>query len=359
MKPIELQTALLNWFADHAREMPWRENQDPYRIWVSEIMLQQTQVKTVHAYFLRFMQAFPSLADLAAAPEAQVLKAWEGLGYYSRARNLHRGSRYVMEECGGQIPDQLNEILKVPGIGPYSAGAILSIAFKRPVPAIDGNVIRVFSRLDCLPEAIVGKASQERLRQRVQALIPAERPGDFNQALMELGALVCTPRHPDCEHCPLQTGCRAHKAGNPEAYPIKGKKTEVKTRQLAVVYLQNAQGQMLLQHQQNRGIFRNLWCLPWIENCVESSGLKGLAEMLKADLGLEPELTGPLGEVEHRLTHRLLKMEIYTAYTDQVSPSADLPTHLAWVEPDHPEHAMPKAHQKILSHLQSQPLLLG
>lgn len=350
---------LLNWFALAAREMPWRESRDPYRIWVSEIMLQQTQVNTVRPYFERFIKAFPSVRELALAPLERVLKLWEGLGYYSRARNLHKGANYVLEHFQGQIPRSPAEIRKIPGIGPYSAGAILSIAFDLPEPAVDGNVIRVFSRLDAINQPFDTVASRRQLEERVRGLIPAQA-GDFNQALMELGALICTPAKPRCSECPVQSHCKAFSQGNPETYPLKVKKTRVRLLQMAVALIRRGD-QYLFQQQGEQGIFRQLWCFPGLElSAVELSPLGELGrvnEALQAVLPLKIELQGHLGVVSHTLTHRQLEMSLYLAQAQELSEQ--LPSGWVWLDPRHnPDYAIPVAHQKIISYLQAHPLLL-
>lgn len=347
--PASFQQDLLDWFAQAAREMPWRASRDPYAIWVSEIMLQQTQVATVVPYFDRFMQAFPTVFALAAAPQEKVLKRWEGLGYYSRARNLQRGAQVVVAEYGGQMPRSLDAILKVPGIGPYSAGAILSIAFGLPVPAIDGNVIRVFSRLDALKHTFDAVQPRRALSQRVESLIPAERAGDFNQALMELGALVCKPRQPLCAECPVQRHCQAYAEGQPERYPYKGKKTQVKQLLLDVAVIRDERGRILLQQQNQQGIFKGLWCLPWRVADTEAESLLAGQTLCWGE---------SLTVIEHVLTHRRLQMQVRPALwsSAQHLPLADL----VWVDPSqNKDYAVPVAHQKILDFVRKHPLLFG
>lgn len=341
------QTALLNWFAQSAREMPWRENKDPYRIWVSEIMLQQTQVTTVRPYFERFIQAFPSVQALAEAPLDQVLKNWEGLGYYSRARNLQKGAQYLLAQHQGQLPQILAEILAVPGIGPYSAGAILSIAFGQAVPAVDGNVIRVFSRLLRLSTPFDKPQPRRELEQIVQTLIPAAAAGDFNQALMELGALICRPRQPLCQSCPVNKFCQAAANDTQVNYPVKGKKITVKTVTMAVFYLQSERG-VLLQQQGSKGIFRDLWCLPWL---AFESDLQTTLRQLPFAVALSEQIT----EIEHILTHRRLLMRVFIGQADLKK----LPIGFVWVPPDQPHaYAIPVAHQKIFRFLAEHPLLV-
>ncbi|MEO6598296.1 MAG: A/G-specific adenine glycosylase, partial [Polyangiaceae bacterium] len=204
-----LGRALVDWYAEHRRELPWRQSLDPYAVWVSEMMLQQTQVATVVPYFHAWMDRFPSVAALARAAEGDVLHAWQGLGYYSRARNLRLAAQEMVRVHDSRVPAEVSELLALPGIGPYSAGAISSIAYGRQVPLVDGNVIRVLSRLFALRGDPNRAPLKARLWELAHALVPAHAPGDFNQALMELGATLCTPRKPRCEACPLATQCQA------------------------------------------------------------------------------------------------------------------------------------------------------
>jgi A/G-specific adenine glycosylase len=333
--------------------MPWRETSDPYQIWISEIMLQQTQVQTVKPYFKKFVERFPTVQALAESPLEPVLKHWEGLGYYSRARNLHKGAQVVVSDFAGQLPQNRAEILKIPGIGPYTAGAVLSIAFQLPEPAIDGNVLRVFSRLYACADPIDKKPAQIQIEAWVRALIDPKRPGDFNQALMELGATVCSPSKPKCGECPLRVYCQAAQDGNPEAYPRKAGKTQVKTLNLQVALLA-WQGHYLLKQEKASGIFRDLWVLPW-----SADGLEALEAQILAETGLKTELGDSLGQVEHTLTHRQMKMALHSGGEFQARQAPPLPAGWAWYQPgkDAPL-AVPVAHQKIFKFLDAHPLLL-
>lgn len=336
---------LLDWFAVAARVMPWRTQGNPYFIWVSEIMLQQTQVTTVTPYFERFIARFPTVKALAEAPLDDVLKLWEGLGYYSRARNLHRGAHYVLTHFAGELPRTAAQILEVPGIGPYSAGAILSIAYGVPEPAIDGNVIRVFSRLYALQHAFDKAQPKRDLDRLVREHIPAEQPGDFNQALMELGALVCRPKRPDCAGCPVASFCQARAEGDPIRYPFKGKKTKVKAVTLPVVWVQNNAGQVLVCQQNEKGIFKNLWCLPDRER-LQSDGSP-----------CQVKEQGLLTTVEHTLTHRQLTLEVHSAQL--LTAKQPLPEDWAWVDlQNNTTHAIPVAYQKVFRFVDEHPLLL-
>jgi A/G-specific adenine glycosylase len=344
--------ALLNWYQPELRQMPWRESQDPYQIWISEIMLQQTQVNTVKPYFRRFVASFPNVAKLAQAPLDQVLKHWEGLGYYSRARNLHKGAQVVCIEFGGNLPSTPSEIIKIPGIGPYTAGAILSIAFQRPEPAIDGNVLRVFSRLFASDAPIDKKPAQKQIELWIRSLIDPLRPGDFNQSLMELGATICTPTKPQCFHCPIHNFCLAKSAGNPEKFPCKANKVKVKQLDLQIALVQWQQ-HYLLKQERNSGIFRDLWVLPW-----SSESSQKLATELKGELGIEIQAGEVMGVVEHTLTHRQMRLHLRPCGNrDQMMPP-DLPEGWIWYDPKQKsDFAIPIAHQKVFKFLDAHPLL--
>lgn len=352
------QSDLLGWFETAAREMPWRKSKDPYRIWVSEIMLQQTQVATVRPYFKRFMKRFPDVFALAKAPQEDVLKHWEGLGYYSRARNLHKGAKYVAEQHAGKVPNTLETILKVPGIGPYSAGAILSIAYEVAAPAIDGNVYRVISRLYDYHQDVTTSEAQKQIKTWVEKLIPLDAAGDFNQALMELGALVCSPKTPACQSCPVQKHCKAFKAGTVDKLPVKKKKKPPKKLTLLTALIRNGQGEYLLEQQSDGGIFKGLWCFPHVESVHPKSETEQVSAFASALVDQALKSEGEVFVVEHTLTHR--KMFLKTHLCQPVVSPQKLSKNLAWVSvfEEHP-YAMPVAHQKIVKAMQAQPLFFG
>lgn len=348
----EFRAALLAWFQPELRQMPWRETTDPYQIWISEIMLQQTQVQTVKPYFRKFVESFPTVQALAESPLERVLKHWEGLGYYSRARNLHKGAQVVVADFGGQLPHTRSDILRIPGIGPYTAGAVLSIAYQIPEPAIDGNVLRVFSRLFALADPIDKKPAQTQIESWVRSLIDPDRPGDFNQAVMELGATVCSPAKPRCEVCPLRPYCQAAEAGNPDAYPRKAGKTQVKILELQVALLA-WQGHFLLKQEKESGIFRDLWVLPW-----SAEGLEVIETQILNETGLQTELGPSFGLVEHTLTHRKMKMALHPGGEYEAAHLPHLPAGWAWYDPSQDAPlAVPVAHQKIFQFLQAHPLI--
>lgn len=258
-KEIDL---LLAWYGEKKRGLPWREDPTPYRVWVSEIMLQQTRVEAAKAYYLRWMDRFPTVDALADASEEEVLKAWEGLGYYSRARNLHKAAKIVKERHGGVLPREKKELASLPGVGAYTVGAILSIAFGLAEPAVDGNVLRVISRLIADPFDITKNDVRASVAEMLRPLMPAGRCSDFTQSLFELGALICLPNAaPRCELCPLAAHCEAHKAGEELRYPPRIAKPE-RRRVRLTVYLLSLDGKYALRKRPAEGLLANLWELP-------------------------------------------------------------------------------------------------
>ena len=233
---------LVKWYRGSHRNLPWRRTRDPYRIWVSEIMLQQTRVETVIPYYETFLRRFPNIETLAEAPEEELIKIWEGLGYYSRARNMQTAARMIQQQYGGQMPDTLEDIRKLKGIGPYTAGAILSIAFGKPVPAVDGNVLRVMSRFFLLYDDIAKPATRKKVEQMLEDIIPQDAAGDFNQALMELGALVCTPRTAKCDRCPIASHCDAYREKVVHLLPVKTKAKKPRYEERAVFIIEGTGG---------------------------------------------------------------------------------------------------------------------
>lgn len=291
-----MQKDLLQWYDNEKRDLPWRRVSDPYAIWLSEIMLQQTRVETVVSYWTRFLSLFPTVQALAEASEQSVLKAWEGLGYYSRARNMKRCAMVVMERHGGLFPRDVKALGNLPGIGPYTAGAVASIAFGVQTPAVDGNVERVISRLCGIREDVTIPSVKRNMFNEAASLVPADRPGDFNQAMMELGARVCQPV-PRCAGCPMQPHCDAYAAGDADALPVKQKKAPPKelTRGVALVFYQ---GRVLLQKRQER-LLQGLWCFP---------GFDGLAlgpevESRLRALGISARYVACAGGARHVFTH--------------------------------------------------------
>ena len=354
-----IRAALLAWFRRGHRDLPWRRTRDPYAIWISEIMLQQTRVDTVKAYFHRFMAELPTVEALAAAPEDQVLTLWSGLGYYSRARNLHAAAGEIVTRYGGRFPREPEAVRGLPGIGPYTAGAILSIAFAQQAPILDGNVIRVLARLRALTERPDSAAGKRLYWSLAEALVPPARsapsrgdggdresggpaeapsgqpndppndPGDFNQALMELGATVCLPQRPVCLVCPLAELCQARLTGDPEAYPPKKEAKAVPVIEVVTLVVR-AQGRVLLCRRPSLGLWGGLWEPPTLERPPEEPLDETLRRLVSERLAAELP-TGqavPLAPFVHVLSHRELRfqpflLEVGPAAAPSPSPERD------------------------------------
>ncbi|MCL6626743.1 MAG: A/G-specific adenine glycosylase [Alicyclobacillus shizuokensis] len=255
---------LVTWYEQHRRDLPWRRTRDPYAIWLSETMLQQTRVETVISYYQEFLRRFPSVGALAAAEEADVLKMWQGLGYYSRARNLHRAARLVVARYGGRIPDDEESLSELPGVGPYTRGAVLSIAFDQPVPAVDGNVLRVMARFLGIDDPIQSPAVKRQVHSVVAGWLAETRPSQLTQALMELGALVCVPRQPRCTDCPLQDECTAFRTHRTQELPVRAKARPRREVVVVALWCEDARG-VLLEQRPGRGLLARLWQLPATE----------------------------------------------------------------------------------------------
>ncbi|KHD85231.1 A/G-specific adenine glycosylase [Heyndrickxia ginsengihumi] len=306
------QHDLITWFEHEQRSLPWREDQDPYKIWVSEIMLQQTRVDTVIPYFQRFIEQFPTIDALAEADEDKVLKAWEGLGYYSRVRNLHTAVKEVKEKYGGIVPNTPSLISKLKGVGPYTAGAILSIAYGLPEPAVDGNVMRVLSRILSIWDDIAKPASRKIFEAAVRELISHENPSYFNQALMELGALICTPTSPSCLLCPVREHCKAFYAGTVEQLPVKTKNKKNKKIQLIAAVLTDHKGNVLIRKRPDKGLLANMWEFPQVEKSSLIPSRRVLNDYLLEEYGLEVSLdTEHFAEINHVFTHLTWDIEVY------------------------------------------------
>ena len=299
---------LLKWYSSHARVLPWRGSADPYRVWVSEIMLQQTQVETVIPYYQRWLSRFPSLQALAAASEADVLGVWEGLGYYSRARNLYRAARIVATELGGQVPRTLEGLRALPGIGRYTAGAIASIAFGVDAAVLDGNVKRVLARVFDFREDVKSPRGEAQLWALAESLVPPGRAGDYNQALMDLGATVCTPRDPACPACPLRALCLANQLGLQHERPVKAARRAQPLRQMAAAVVRKA-GRVLIEQRPASELLGGLWAFPAVP--CEPGDADCLRQALQAEWGLEVDLAPGVRQLAHDFTHFRLALDVY------------------------------------------------
>ena len=324
---------LLDWYDKNARDLPWRFEQSPYRTWVSEIMLQQTQVDTVIPYFERWMAQFPDLQALASADEQSVLAIWEGLGYYSRARNLHRAAKIVVNEMDGQMPQTPEGLEKLPGIGPYTAAAIASIAFEQDVAAVDGNIRRVLARLFDLREPARSPQGERKLLEMAEANLPAGHAGAYNQAMMDLGAMICTPKTPDCPNCPVAAHCRARSLGVQEERPVKmaRKKVPHLTVTAAVIC---RDGQVLLAKRPSWGLLGGMWEFPGGTLEDQDADLEAcLRREIGEELGVEICIYAPFGEYRHAYTHYKITLHAFlTALSDGQIPQNLESQEIRWVD---------------------------
>lgn len=374
----EMSPTLLEWYDQEMRLLPWRENTDPYRVWVSEIMLQQTQVVTVIPYFHRFLEWFPTIKELAEADEDRLLKAWEGLGYYSRVRNMQSAAKDIMDRFNGMMPSNITDILSLKGIGPYTGGAIGSISYQLVEPAIDGNVMRVYSRLFCLEDDIGEAKSRKVFDEKVRATISQKRPGDFNQALMDLGATVCTPTSPKCEICPLKEFCGALSRNQTTDFPVKKKKVKTVSMYYVALAIQNELGEYLLTKRPSDGLLANMWTFPLLEVTKEAHSQiekdwknyqLDIKEPNLFDFVAEENLTlldgsmmallkkekpaviwqkQPLGEVKHVFSHRKWHILLAKGY-QIIEKEFILAENEHWVkEEDFDSFVFPKPQQKMV-----------
>ena len=321
---------LLLWYDANARSLPWRSDPTPYKVWVSEIMLQQTQVETVLPYFERFMARFPNLPSLAEAEESDVLQVWEGLGYYSRARNLHKAARVINEEFDGQVPAEISALKSLPGIGAYTAGAIASIAFGAPEPALDANIRRVTIRLLGLHEP-PGSETDAQLWEFARQVLPDARVGDYNQALMDLGSAICTPINPLCQECPLQAECLANKRGTQSELPLRKPKAKV-PHKLVVAAVITRGSEVLLARRPSDGMLGNLWEYPGGSVHEKTADLQNaLRELFEARFGLSIRVGSQLGVFKHAYTHFKITLHAFACQLPDAEHQT-LPPDFAWVE---------------------------
>jgi A/G-specific adenine glycosylase len=339
---------LLNWYRVQRRDLPWRSTKNPYRIWVSEIMLQRTQVETVKPYYARFLAAFPTLRQLADASLDDVLKCWEGLGYYARARQLHRAARQVVREFNGVMPDRKADLLKLPGIGLYSAGAIASIAFGRDEAALDGNAMRVLSRLFNVGDAIEKNPTQKRLWELAERLLPPGRAADFNQALMELGATACVAQTPRCSRCPLEKDCAARRLGLEKTLPVHIARKPRPQYHAAVGIIWRA-GKILIAKRLEHGLLGGLWEFPGGKRKSGERWQACLKREVHEELGVEIRVGKRLAVVEHGYTHFKVTLYAFCCEYRSGTPRALGCSAFAWVAPaDLDKYAFPAANRKIL-----------
>jgi A/G-specific adenine glycosylase len=347
---FELRRSLLTWYQKRGRSLPWRVRRDPYAIWVSEIMLQQTQVQIVIPYYQRWLAQFPTLETLASAELQSVLKAWEGLGYYARARHLHQAAQQIWQQERGIFPNRLTEVLKLPGIGRTTAGGILSAAFNQPLSILDGNVKRVFSRLVAL--SVPPAKAINQLWQLSDTLLDPEHPRDFNQALMDLGALICTRQNPNCHQCPWTRHCQAYNKGIQSQLPMSQPPTPLPHKQIGVAVIRNAQGQILIDRRPAKGLLGGLWEFPGgkiepnetVEACIQREILEELA--------IEIEVGEHLITIDHAYTHFRVTLIVHYCRHLKGEPQPIECDEVRWVTlEDIDQFPFPKANSQIIAAL--------
>lgn len=345
---IAYQQVLLEWYRHHKRRLPWRETCDPYLIWVSEVMLQQTQVETVIPYYHRFIKRFSDVRRLAVAPLQTVLKCWEGLGYYSRARNLHRAAGEVVNRHDSRVPHTWDAIRPLPGVGPYIASAVLSIAFGQPFAVVDGNVKRVLARLLEEPEPVNTSRAYRVFLPQAELLLERSSPGQYNQALMEAGALVCKPSKPDCVLCPIKDYCRSRLHGTVDNYPRKQRRKPVPVIPVAVGVVRK-NGRVLLTQRKNEGLLGGLWEFPGGKIATNEKSDVACIREIKEEVGLDVKIDRFLTRVRHAYTHFKIVLDVYLCRYLRGEVTLDGPTDYRWVTIDEIDHyPLPKANLKFI-----------
>ncbi|OHB67405.1 MAG: A/G-specific adenine glycosylase [Planctomycetes bacterium RBG_13_60_9] len=348
-----IQQALLHWFAENARDLPWRRTKDPYAIWVSEIMLQQTRVPTALPYYERFLRRFPTVRHLARARLDTVLKLWEGLGYYSRARNLHAAAREIVTRFDGQFPRTVEDLLILPGIGRYTAGAIASNAFDVRAPIVDGNIERVLCRIFRVRGDPKSSTVRKTLWSIAEQLVPEENPGLFNQAIMEVGSEVCTPRNPNCDNCPLAAVCEARRHNEQHVLPERRPGRPLPSQTVVVGIITKA-GRILIDKRKPEGLLGGLWEFPGGKREPRESLEAALRREVKEELGITIGVGKPLAVVDHTYSHFRVRIHAFECTHVAGKPRCITCADLKWVRPqDLRRYAFPAATNKIIRVLRS------
>ncbi|MDR8393189.1 A/G-specific adenine glycosylase [Aliifodinibius sp. S!AR15-10] len=343
---------LLSWYDQHKRDLPWRDCGDSYKVWVSEIMLQQTRVDQATPYFHRFIERFPTVEDLAEADQQEVLKVWEGLGYYSRARHMHHAAQKVVEDFDGQLPETWDGITSLKGIGPYTASAILSIAFEKPYAVVDGNVIRVISRYFGIEDDVRRTATKNRIQELVDDLIDDERPGDFNQALMELGATVCAPSNPDCENCAVNAECVAYKTVKTDEIPYKSPAKKRPHHQIGVGIIKNKDDQVLIALRPDDAMLGGLWEFPGGKQKDGEEIEETVVRELQEELGVQVEISKPFMKLDHAYSHFKITMHAFLCELQDGTPEPNSSQQVKWISIDELEdYPFPKANRRLTEKL--------
>ena len=337
----EVAQKLVKWYQQNKRELPWRKDKNPYHVWISEIMLQQTRIEAVKNYYTRFMTSFPNIHALATAKEEQVLKLWEGLGYYNRARNLQKAAQIIEEQYGGKFPTQYEEILSLPGIGEYTAGAIASICFNEKAVAVDGNVLRVYMRLTNCQGNVLEPKVKKRVSLELMKILPDDS-GDFNEGLMELGEIICLPTTPLCEQCPIQRYCKAYQQQTQTSLPTRIKKENKKEENLTVFLLYYQQN-IALSYRDQQTLLKNLWQFPNVEKTMDQEAILSWLKMQNVEGNIQGKIQN-----RHVFTHKIWNMTGYLIAVDNMIPT------YTWVslEEAREKYTIPTAFQPFLNYLE-------
>lgn len=344
--------SLLRWYHSNKRDLPWRNTNDPYKIWVSEVMLQQTRVDTVISYYHRFLKAFPTIYDLASANRQIVLKHWEGLGYYSRARNLHDAAKTVVSEFNGTVPNTFKEINQLKGIGPYTSAAILSIAFQKKYAVVDGNVIRVITRYLGIEDDIRKSSTKNLVKQYVDKIIPGNQPGDFNQAVMELGATICKPVAPACSACPISKNCIASNSAKTQVIPYKSPAKKIPHHHIAVGLLVDSDARLLVSRRPEHKMLGGLWEFPGGKQEKGETLGDTVNRELQEELGVTVTVYEKFKELNHAYSHFKITLHAFWCRIDSGTPKPNAATALRWVTTDEMNSLpFPTANKRVLNDL--------
>ncbi len=344
----KIRTELHHWYTANCRDLPWRRTTCPYAIWVSEVMLQQTQVNTVIPYYKTFLKRFPDVETLANADTQAVLKVWEGLGYYARARNLHRAAGQVMTSYKGKVPNQWKAFRELSGVGDYIASAVLSIAFNDPHAAVDGNIKRVLARLFTISDPVNHSRCHKKFQSQADKLLDVSRPGLFNQAMMELGALICTPRNPACRQCPLNSVCKAHKSDCVPCYPQRIKKAPTPTYPVAVAVVQK-NGQVLITRRKPEGLLGGLWEFPGGKIRPDETPEEACRREVAEETALSVVNLSCLTQIKHAYVHFKIEAEIFLCDYANGTVALNGPVDHRWIYPSEiKNYPFPKANHKFI-----------
>ena len=342
---------LLTWFRKNKRDLPWRRDRRPYTVWISEIMLQQTRVDQAEGYYRRFQESFPDIRALAQAPLGKVLKVWEGLGYYGRARHLHQAARLIMKDYGGQLPEEYHDLIKLPGIGRSTAGAILSLAFDRPYPILDGNVKRVLTRFHRISQPIGQTGTLKTLWRYAESILPDKDPGRFNEALMELGALVCLPQNPDCARCPLRRGCLAFLHGEAAFLPVKNPPRKIPHYEVTAAVIRKG-GKILITQRPEKGLLGGLWEFPGGKQKPGESLEACLQREIEEELKIEITVGDRFMQVKHAYSHFKITLHTFFCLHRKGRIQKIGVQDYRWVSPEELTlFAFPRADQRVIEYL--------